>query len=122
MLSCGEAPTDERGYPKKLDYIRPKSGQLDQYAEAAAAFTARYGDRPKSVDVIVPSDSIEEVLDVRPKVWGTSGIKAHGNLNLATLPQGEFSDAIRAFDWELTTYPDDQPGNGDLCASAAART
>lgn len=112
MLSCGEPPTTARGYPKKLDWIRPKAGQLGQFSEAAAAFTERYGDRPTSVDVIVVSDTVTEVLDVRPKVWGQSGLKAIGKDNLAFHPPGLFGDSVRAFDWELITFPDDSPESG----------
>jgi len=113
MLSCGEPPTTARGYPKKLDYIRPKPGALGQYAEAAEKFTAEYGDRPRTVDMLFVSDLIPEVLNVRPMVFGTSGMKAVGQQNLAMYPPGEFSERIRGFDWQLTTFPDDSPEPGE---------
>lgn len=113
MLSCGEPPTASRKYPVKLDYIRPKPGALDQYRAAADKFTAEFGDRPRSIDVLLVSDLIPEVLNVRPMVFGTSGMKAVGRDNLAVYPPGEFADQIRAFDWPLITFPDDQPEPGE---------
>lgn len=113
MLSCGEPPTEARGYPEKLDYIRPKPGALGQYADAAALFTKEYGDRPRCADVLFVSDVIPEVLNVRPMVFGTSGMKAVGRQNLAMYPPGEFAARCRAFDWDLTTFPDDQPEPGE---------
>lgn len=113
MLSCGEPPTTARGYPKKLDYMRPKPGALGQYQEAAQKFTEVFGDRPRSIDVLFVSDLIPEVLNVRPMVFGTAGLKAVGRHNLAMYPPGEFADQIRAFDWDLTTFPDNQPDPGE---------
>lgn len=112
MLSCGEPPTTARGYPKKLDYMRPKPGALGQYKEAADKFTEVFGDRPRVVDVLFVSDVIAENLEVRPLVFGTSGLKARGTENLAAYPPDQFGDKIRSFDWDLITYPDDQPGPG----------
>jgi hypothetical protein len=112
MLSCGEAPTSARGYPKKLDYIRPKPGALGQFTENAERFTEVYGERPREIDIVFVSDRIADVLDVRPKVWGTGGLKAVGKDNLAALPGDEFEQAVRAYDWELTTFPDDSPEPG----------
>lgn len=112
ILSCGEAPTGGRNYPTKLDYIRPKRGASDQYAEYAEKFTEVYGPTPRSIDILFVSDRIGDVLDVRPKVWGTGRLKAVGLENLAELPPDEFADAITAFDWELETYPDSRPEPG----------
>lgn len=112
MLSCGEPPTGGRNYPKKLDYMRPKPGALNQYAEAAQRFTEIFGDRPRVVDVLFVSDVIAENLEVRPLVFGTAGLKARGTENLAAYPPDEFPDRLRAYDWDLVTYPDDQPEPG----------
>lgn len=83
MLSCGEAPTAGRNHPRKLDYIRAKRGSMGQFGEYAEKFEAIYGTEPRDVDVIFVEDAIGSVLDVRPKVWGASRLKAVGNDNLA---------------------------------------
>jgi hypothetical protein len=113
MLSCGEPPTTIRNYPRKLDYIRAKPGALGQYSAAAQRFEQVYGDRPRMVDVLFVSDTISDVLDVRPKVYGTSGIKGVGVENLAEAAPGWFGERIRAYDWDLVTFPDDAPGQGE---------
>jgi hypothetical protein len=112
MLSCGEPPTGGRNYPRKLDYVRAKPGALGQYTEATEKFASVYGDRPRAVDVLFVSDLIVENLDVRPLVFGTSGLKARGVENLAGYPPDEFQDKLRSYDWDLITYPDDQPEPG----------
>lgn len=112
MLSCGEAPDGNRNFPKKLDYIRAKPGALGQFDETAKRFHEVYGDQPRSIDVIFVEDAIGSVLDVRPKVYGTSRLKAMGNDNLAELSPQEFAEAIQAFNWDLTTYPEDSPEPG----------
>lgn len=111
-LSAGEAPTAGRNYPRKLDYIRPKPGRDEQFLEYAEKFTAAYGPTPRSVDVLFVSDRIGDVLDVRPKLYGTSGIRAVGFENLAELDRDDFLAALDAYDWELETRPEGQPEPG----------
>jgi hypothetical protein len=112
MLSIGEAPTSGRNYPKKLDYFRPKLGALGQYAEAAEKFREAFGDQPRSVEILLVSNEMADVFDVRFKVWGQSGLKAVGKTNLATLSPEAFGDRLYAYEDELTTFPDKEPEPG----------
>jgi Recombination directionality factor-like len=111
-LSAGEAPTEGRNYPRKLDYIRPKPGRDEQFREYADKFTEVYGPTPRSVDVLFLSDRISDVLDVRPKLYGTGGIRAVGFDNLAELERDDFLASLDAFDWHLETRPEGRPEPG----------
>lgn len=110
LLSIGEPPTDERNYPKKLDHFRAKQGQLSQYVIAAEKFHEVYGVEPRQIDeVYLLSNAIGDVLDVRRKVWGQSGLKAVSQTNFATYPPEAFRDRIDAWDDDLLVFPDDSP-------------
>lgn len=113
LLSIGLPPESTRNYPKKLDHFRAKTGQMDQYRAAAEKFHAEYGPEPKVVDdLFFLSNAIGDVLDVRRKVWGQSGLKAISLTNFATYPPDEFRARIDAWDDELLTFPDDQKDPG----------
>ena len=62
------------------------------------------------------SDEIGDVLDIRFKVWGTSGLKAIGRTNLATLSPELMRERLYAIDDELITFPDTgtEPGSYKL--------
>ncbi len=110
MLSIGLPPKSEGNpgnYPKKLDHFRPKPGALNQYLPALYAFDEAYPDEPKEIDIILVSDDIDLVFDVRPKAWGQSSLKALGTRNLAGLPADEFLHALYAYEETLDVYPDD---------------
>lgn len=110
MLSIGLPPESEGNpgnYPKKLDHFRPKPGALMQYLPAAEAFFEAYGPEPRSVDVLFVSDEIDLVFDVRPKAFGTSGLKALGARNLAGLEPEEFQHALYSFGETVDVFPDD---------------
>jgi hypothetical protein len=108
MLSIGEPPTEGRNYPKKLDHFRPKPGSEGQYAEAVARFHDKYGDTPKTLDIILLSNSIGDVLDIRYKAWGTSGLKAVGDTNFAEHPD-RLASHDPGQDW-LTAFPEKEAG------------
>jgi hypothetical protein len=113
LLSIGEPPNDGRNYPKKLDHFRAKPGQLDQYRMAADRFHEIYGPEPKSIDdVYFLSNQLGDVLDVRRKVWGQSGLKAMSLTNFATYPPETFRERVDAWDDELITFPDDKQDPG----------
>jgi hypothetical protein len=106
MLSIGEPPTGERNYPKKLDHFRPKPGSENQYLDAVAKFDKAYPaeqDR-KRIDIVFISNSLNDVLDIRYKAWGTSGLRAIGQTNFALCPE-----KMLAFDDTLIAFPEDKP-------------
>jgi hypothetical protein len=106
MLSIGEPPTDQRNYPKKLDHFRPKPGSENQYLDAVAKFDAAYPDEAdrKRIDIVFISNSLNDVLDIRLKAWGTSGLRAIGQTNYALCPE-----KMLAFDDTLIAFPEDRP-------------
>lgn len=113
LLSIGLPPDDARNYPKKLDHLRAKPGQLGQYEQAARKFHEVYGPEPKIIDdVYFLSNAIGDVLDVRRKVWGQSGLKAMSITNFATYHPDDFRERIDAWDDELITFPDTQKDPG----------
>jgi hypothetical protein len=106
MLSIGEPPNDQRNYPKKLDHFRPKPGSENQYLDAVAKFDKAYPteqDR-KRIDIVFISNSLNDVLDIRLKAWGTSGLRAIGQTNYALCPE-----KMLAFDDTLIAFPEDRP-------------
>ena len=108
LLSIGDKAVTERGreYPTRIDWIRPKEGQLDQYADAAAKYHDVYGEKPKQLDdLYFLSNNIGDVLDIRLKAWGSSGIRLVGDTNYATLPKDEWEERAFAFDDDVTFYP-----------------
>lgn len=106
MLSIGEPPTGTRNYPKKLDHFRPKPGSEGQYAIAVGKFEEAYptDEARKRIEVAFISNELTDVLDIRYKAWGTSGLRAIGQTNLALCP-----DRLLAFDDTLTAFPEDRP-------------
>lgn len=113
LLSIGLPPEGTRNYPKKLDHFRAKPGMLGQYEQAARKFHDVYGPEPKIIDdIYFLSNQLGDVLDVRRKVWGQSGLKAISLTNFATYPADEFRERIDAWDDELLTFPDDQKDPG----------
>lgn len=107
LLSIGD--TESKGgreIPKKIDHFRPKEGQLEQYAAAAAKFTDVYGEEPKELDdVYFLSNEVEAVLEIRLMAWGESGVRLRGDTNYAELPKNEWEDAAFAYDDKITFYP-----------------
>jgi hypothetical protein len=104
-LSIGEPkPPNRPGRP--IDYIRPKEGDLEQYAAAAAKYVEVYGDKPPQLDdLFFLSNNIGDLLDIRLMAWGTSGPRIVGDTNYATLPRDEWEDRAFAFDDQITYYP-----------------
>jgi hypothetical protein len=103
--------------PNKIDHFRPKPGQLSQYADAALKFTEVYGAEPKILnDLYFLSNAVGDILDVRRKVWGQSGLKAVSQTNFATYPPDMFRERLDAWDDTLLTFPDDkkEPGAYEL--------
>lgn len=113
MLSIGEAPTTDRGFPRKLDFFRAKAGKDRQWARAAAQFDEVYGVQrdaggnvtsgPKAVPIYFHRNEIPEVLDVRYVAFGTDRLAARGVTNYAAHPDqmGEPETLI--------VYPPDRP-------------
>lgn len=104
-LSIGEPkPAGRPGRP--IDYIRPKEGELEQYAQAAAKYTEVYGEKPHQIDdVFFLSNNIGDVLDIRLMAWGTTGPRIVGDTNFATLPRHEWEERAFAFDDQITYFP-----------------
>lgn len=113
MLSIGEAPTSERGFPRKLDFFRAKAGRDQQWARAAKQFDEVYRVQrdaggnvtagPKAVPIYFHRNEIPEVLDVRYTAFGTNRLAARGVTNYAEHPDrmGEPETLI--------VYPEDRP-------------
>lgn len=108
LLSIGDLTTSARGkeIPTRIDHFRPKEGQLEQYAAAAARFHEVYGEEPKQLDdVAFLSNHIIDVLDIRLMAWGSSGIRLRGDTNYASYPAGEWEQRAYAFDDHVTYFP-----------------
>lgn len=108
LLSIGDKTLSRGGkeIPTRIDWIRPKEGALDQYAQAVARYHDVYGVQPKQLDdVHFISNNIGDVLDIRLMAWGTSGVRLRGDTNYATLPPGEWEERAYAFDDLVTFYP-----------------
>lgn len=108
LLSIGDKTTSRGGreIPTRIDYFRPKEGQLEQYAQAAAKFADVYGDKPKQInDVYFLSNNIGDVLDIRLMAWGSSGVRLVGDTNYATLPLNEWEQRAFSFTDTVTFYP-----------------
>lgn len=113
QLSIGEAPTSDRGYPTKLDWIRAKPGEDEQWRRAADAFNEAYGvtfdaggrpqSGPKAVPIYFRSNSIPDILDVRYLGFGQGRLAARGTTNYAEHP--ELANEAET----LIVYPPDQP-------------
>lgn len=106
MLSIGEPPTQGRNYPKKLDHFRAKPGSEGQFDFAVHKFEDAYPteESRKRIEIAFISNSLVDVLDIRLKAWGTSGLRAIGQTNFALCPE-----KMLAFDDTLTAFPEDRP-------------
>jgi hypothetical protein len=107
-LSIGLPPDGQSNFPRKLDYFRAKEGSEGQFADTVERFHDKYGDKPKKVDVLLISNEIGDVLDIRWRAWGLSGLKAIGKTNYVYCPErmGDCDDA-------LVTFPEDKPETGE---------
>jgi hypothetical protein len=106
-LSIGE-PKPEGRPGRPIDWFRPKEGELEQYAEAAAKFTEVYGEKPTAIDdVLFLSNDIGEVLDIRLKAWGQSGMpRIIGKTNFALIEdEDEFLERAWSFEDDITYFP-----------------
>jgi hypothetical protein len=105
LVSTG-APKPERGPGRPLDHFRFKPGDLDQYADAAAKANEVYGDKPKELDdILLLSNDLRELLDIRVKAYGKSGVRIIGKTNFATLPEDEYVERVDAWDDEILYFP-----------------
>jgi hypothetical protein len=110
LISIGDITQSKGGrdIPTRIDHFRAKPGQLAQYAGAALKFDEVYGDEPKQIDdLFFLSNNIADVLDIRLRAWGTSGIRIAGQTNYATLPPEEWEQRAFAFDDEVVFFPID---------------
>jgi hypothetical protein len=105
-LSIGE-PKPEGRPGRPIDYFRPKEGELDQYAAAAAKFGEVYGEQPDAIDdVLFLSNDVGEVLDIRLKAWGSSGMRIIGKTNYALIEdEDEFLERAWSFVDDIKYFP-----------------
>jgi hypothetical protein len=105
-LSIGE-PKPEGRPGRPIDYFRPKEGELDQYAAAAEKFTGVYGEKPDAIDdVLFLSNDVGEVLDIRLKAWGSSGMRIIGKTNYALIEdEDEFLERAWSFIDDIKYFP-----------------
>lgn len=111
LLSTG-APKPERGPGRPIDHFRPKEGKVEQYADAAAAFTTHYGEAPKSIDdIYFLSNEVPDALDIRLAAFSESGIRGIGQTNFATImDESEFEDRVfgaNSFTDDFLFFPKD---------------
>lgn len=101
------APKPERGPGRPINHFRFKEGDLEQYAAAAAKAMEVYGAEPKELDdVLLFSNDVHDVLDIRIKAWGSSGARIIGKTNFAALADKDaYLHAIDAWDDEILFYP-----------------
>jgi hypothetical protein len=101
------APKPERGPGRPINHFRFKEGDLEQYAEAAAKAMEVYGPEPKELDdVLLFSNDVHDILDIRVKAWGSSGARIIGKTNFAAIPDKDaYLHAIEAWDDEILFYP-----------------
>lgn len=105
LLSIG-AEKPDRGPGRPIDWIRPKEGQLDQYAAAVQRYHEVYGEEPKQLDdLFFLSNDVDAVLEIRLMAWGAAGPRVRGETNFATLGKDGWEAAARAFDDEVLFYP-----------------
>lgn len=108
LVSTGElVPTRDGKHtrPIALDHFRFKSGALDQYAAEAEKAIEVYGDEPRELnDILLLSNNLGEVLDVRVKAWGKSGLRILGMTNFAELPEDEYALRVDAWDDEILYF------------------
>jgi len=108
LLSIGDKTLSKGGreIPTRIDYFRPKEGQLEQYADAVAKFHEVYSEKPKVLDdLYFLSNDPASVFEIRLMGWGKSGPRIRGNTNYATLPRDEWQDAAFALTDDVTFYP-----------------
>ncbi len=108
LLSIGDKTISQGGreIPTRIDYFRPKEGQLEQYADAVAKFHDVYGEKPKRLDdVYFLSNWVGAVLEIRLMAWGSSGVRIRGNTNYATYGREEWEKAAFALEDDVTFYP-----------------
>jgi hypothetical protein len=109
LLSIGDLAENSKGvtYPTRLDYFRAKPGQLEQYADAADKFGEVYGEEPAAIDdLLFLNNPVDEVLDIRLKAWGTSGIRLVGSTNYAAIEdEDEFLERAWSFEDEVKFFP-----------------
>lgn len=92
--------------PAQLGHFRFKEGALEQYADAAVKANEVYGDEPTSLDdVYLLSNEIGEVLDIRVKAWGKSGLRIIGQTNFAALHPDEYAQRVDAWDDDIVYRP-----------------
>lgn len=105
LLSIGE-PKPEGRPGRPIDWIRPKEGELAQFAAAATKYHEVYGEQPRQLDdLFFLSNNIGDILDIRLMAWGSSGPRIVGDTNFATLPRDEWEQRAFAFDDDITYFP-----------------
>lgn len=73
-----------RGFPKAVDYFLVHPDQSTSEA-ASAAFHEMYGDKPRSIDIIFPTERVEEFFPQWYRRYGSgSGLLCKGDGELAT--------------------------------------
>lgn len=92
--------------PTQLGHFRFKEGALEQYADAATKAVEVYGGEPTSLDdVYLLSNVIGDVLDIRIKAWGKSGLRIVGDTNFAELDPDEYAARVDAWDDNILYRP-----------------
>lgn len=72
--------------PRELDYfLLPEPGPDDPVSvhEAFARFREIYGEKPRELDVVIPSDDVGVFFPQRYKCYGSSGLRCVGDGNTA---------------------------------------
>lgn len=101
------APKPDRGPGRPIDHFRFPDGDQGQYKDAAERARKEYGDAPKQLDdVLLLSNRIHDVLEIRIKAWRKSGLCVWGKTNLASIDdRDEFLARLEAWDDECFYFP-----------------
>lgn len=101
------APKPTRGPGRPIDHFRMKEGGEGQFADAVKLAHEFYGDNPKQLDdVLLLSNRVGDVLDIRIQAWRQGGRSIWGNTNFATIEdRDEFLARMAAWDDECLYFP-----------------
>lgn len=121
-LALGVKDPAKGGAPKQTDYFVASEGQEGEYAAAARKFHDRYGDKPRAIDVLLPS-SLGQALDIRHKAWASAPgaedggiLRAIGRTNFALEGTHGGRDVLTVFEQDGEVVERDISGADDPLA------
>jgi len=123
-LALGYKDPAKKGAPVKTDYFVAKEGRDGEYAAAARKFREVYGEKPREIDIMLPT-SIGQALDVRYRAFKGNPadddggvLVAVGNTNFALLGVRGGPDTLTVFEQDGEVHDIDIYGEDDPAAVA----